>query len=228
MPPLTRVGLLATPAFWRFPAFLPPGAPLRAPPVHGSSSPVSGHSHRSRATCVRPVQQPCGPLTLRFTSAGRSWLRLAGSASSFPRRGARSARIAARVRRLRAASWSTFQRPFRGALCSTSLRRTGHSCPPRPAATVPRLSSGPPCVVVRGAHAGHTCACGLRARFGLPRRGLARTAAAVGVSLVAGPERRLPPVACPGLGPAGEPWLSGAPKCVLRSWSGARCLSCAG
>jgi hypothetical protein len=201
---------------------LPPGAPLRAPPVHGSSSPVSGHSHRSRATCVRPVQLPCGPLTLRFTSVGLPWRCLAGAASSSPseRRPARPHRCARPSPPRRFVV--DLPAPLSGHL-GFDLSASHRPCRPlRPAATVPRPPTcvgdcGPPCVVASEAHAGHTFACGLRARFGLPRRGLARTAAAVGVSLVAGPERRLPPVACPGLGPAGEPWLSGAPKCVLRS-----------
>jgi site-specific DNA-methyltransferase (adenine-specific) len=100
-----------------------------------------------------------------------------------------------------------------GALYADTGSAARFSLPPRCLA----FRFGPPCCLVLRARAGHTLACGLRAFHGLPRRWLARTAAAVGVSLVAGPERRLPPVRHPGLGWAGEPWLSGAPTCVLRS-----------
>jgi len=111
----------------------------------------------------------------------------------------------------------TFGVPFGLPQPPCCPRRTGSAArlalPPRCLA----FRFGPPCCLVRRARAGHTLACGLRAVRGLPLVQLARTAAAVGVSLVAGPERRLPPDRHPGLGWAGEPWLSGAPTCVLRS-----------
>ena len=218
MPLLAQVRLLATSASAGLPVFAARSAATR---------PARSWVPFARVWSFPSLRSdPCAPRSSGLASpcpfASRPWvrvqLRLAGVVGWFPRGGVRPVRIAASVP-------SSPRRGVSGALGSPFGSPWPPCCPRRTGSAarfslLPRCLAfrfGPPCGLVLRARAGHTLACGLRAFHGLPRRWLARTAAAVGVSLVAGPERRLPPVRHPGLGWAGEPWLSGAPPCVLRS-----------